>query len=120
MDIKFRGIEYRSKRFVYGFLSDLECINVPIHDETTGYHGGDDVIVDPKTVGQFTGRTDIKGIEIYHGDIVQLTNGEKRSVGYHPTSCLYLLDKKGEYSRGFFQEEYLKVIGNIHQNPDLL
>ena len=88
------------------------------------------VAVDPTTVGQFTGFCDKHGVRIFEGDIVDIW-----SAGQH---CHGLV-KWGQGSVSFFvevpctphiwhlsgggknyDEETCEVIGNIHDNPELL
>lgn len=85
--------------------------------------------VDPKTLGQFTGLTDKNGAEIYESDIVLTQNETKRLIAYensafhvngefegkkvtHPLyyQCILKKDNKIDF----------EVIGNIHENPELL
>jgi uncharacterized phage protein (TIGR01671 family) len=94
--------------------------------------------VDPETVGQFTGLYDKNGKEVYEGDI--FTSGEypftddanKNYVGvveYEEESLCWHYDfvKISNRVRGGAVgdrlcdvESDIEVIGNIHQNPELL
>jgi uncharacterized phage protein (TIGR01671 family) len=128
-EIKFRGKRLDNGKWVYGDLH----IRTPfphIHSEIDFGR----VNIDPHTVGQFTGLHDRYGEEIYEGDIVKwnLTipgvgvNGgyeeyEIEEIGeiQWDAGALHL----GEYCAAGFayeSEDYAEIIGNIHDNPELL
>jgi uncharacterized phage protein (TIGR01671 family) len=77
--------------------------------------------VRPETIGQFIGVYDNKGKEIYEGDIVEtLPYKDRLEVIYNPNDAEYLaVCDKGKLS---FSNSYitLQVIGNIHDNRELL
>lgn len=76
--------------------------------------------VDPTTVGQYTGLTDKNGKKIFEGDIVDCLEyyGE---VYYDSDCCFDLRDNTSEMCGGFIGSyNSLKIIGNIHDNPELL
>lgn len=85
-------------------------------------------VVEPKTVGQFTGLLDVKQKEIYEGDIVDF--GLNAVVKYHPFLCSFILDcenKEPHFNDSYSELGYMKkqcekfvVIGSIHDNPELL
>jgi uncharacterized phage protein (TIGR01671 family) len=76
--------------------------------------------VQTETIGQFTGLTDKNGAKIFEGDIVDCLDylGE---VYYDPDGCYDLRDNTGEMRGDFIGTCYSReVIGNIHDNPELL
>lgn len=78
----------------------------------------DEVI--PETVGQYTGLTDKNGVRIFEGDILS-ENGEHFIVVYDNKWAKFKLQyihaiQYPEWNRGIL----MKVIGNVHDNPELL
>ena len=95
--------------------------------------------VDPKTVGQFTGLTDKNGKKIFEGDMLKPFDDEidKMVVEFrHGSFMLCLYGERGYMGEGGWVEDGnygvfeceplssygddIEVIGNIHDNPELL
>lgn len=91
------------------------------------------------TIGQFTGLTDKNGTKIFEGDIVKLhyffDNHDSQTLGYFEDEdeivaeirtdslgVLFISDGESGHLCNYLQEpsEELEVIGNIHDNPELL
>lgn len=92
-----------------------------ISDKMTGYHTS----VRRSTVGQFTGLYDKNGKEIYEGDIVtKYLDRDKFVCEYvEKYACFAFLENVKHGVLYYFQkcdEKDLEVIGNIHDNPELL
>lgn len=95
-------------------------------DKGVGY------LVDPSTVGQFTGLCDKNGVKIFEGDILYKEGHWTFYVGYEmgafraiPLEPVQKLNwphcTLEEFLRvGMGDCKGFKVIGNIHDNPELL
>jgi uncharacterized phage protein (TIGR01671 family) len=83
----------------------------------------------PETVGQFTGLTDKNGRKIFEGDIVKHYN--RIYIG-EPDSYIVVLIEWNEEEHRYQQRKkdgecflvgkqcFFEIIGNIHDNPELL
>ena len=77
----------------------------------------------PETVGQFTGLTDKNGKRIFEGDIVTGYFNHEKIVGYvfYGGNAQFFIQRDGIYGIGLDNSDcWLEVIGNIHDNPELL
>lgn len=134
-EIIFRGKRVDNGEWVYGFLT---CRNyIDVFTQKVCYDGEEELTyctvehcqVDANTVGQYTGLTDKNGKKIFEGDIVEFTDkyihkkGRAEIVfeafkwkysgcydGGNPIVWLCIDDKSVEF----------EVIGNVHDNPELL
>lgn len=88
--------------------------------------GGGEHLVDTETVGQCTGLKDKNGKLIFEGDVVE---DEQSGICYFikwfsECVCYSLANRNGEMNFGCDEFEMflndLSVIGNIHDNPELL
>ena len=132
MITKYRTYDEENKRF----LDEEEFIITPdgrvlVGDWMTGNdfsYGYDEQ--DRFILMQSTGLFDKNGVEIFGGDIVKVSDdyGETDFLdGGIGTICgmddIYMWYIDGEVQNGLFdiqQSYYIEVIGNIHQNPELL
>jgi uncharacterized phage protein (TIGR01671 family) len=130
-EILFRGFSTDSGEWVEGFLVQTKSHTYIIQP---GWYNDDLFIslyniidkVDPATVGQFTGLTDKNGKKIFEGDILQ-TEDRIVAVAWHNASACWdsnFIRYVGEERwTGILNSQWGRwatVIGNIHDNPELL
>lgn len=83
--------------------------------------------VHAETIGQFTGLTDKNGKKIFEGDVVNVLQGKDKGVacvGFE-NGAFMLYPRTGNiYERTLWAYWYndwdVEIIGNIHDNPELL
>ena len=144
-EICFRGKRTDNGEWVEGCLIKVDWRNkpttysiMPTRPTACNY------IVDPETVGQYTGLTDKNGVRIFEGDILRgfeypfcsNINGEfnyfAEIVWFDDSSAFgtYTFKNPKSNVRGisegntdyleYFNADKWEVIGNIHDNPEIL
>jgi uncharacterized phage protein (TIGR01671 family) len=129
--IKFRGKTKENGEWLYGDLEynrQKDIARIHTYNKDGMYEGQE--IIDADTIGQFTGLYDNNGREIYEGDIIEGRYINVRHViEWHEeeaTFCASLIQElkyKDMYStlkKSWIEKSKKEVIGNIHDNPELL
>ena len=120
-EILFRGKRKTDNKWLYGFpyITRKNAVKINWYCSEFGSMRTDEV--DPETVGQYTGLTDICRKKIFKGDIVQ-------AFTRYGTKHIYPI----EYRDGTFwfgnwnwiefldRFQFPEVIGNIYDNPELI
>lgn len=121
-EILFRGKRVDNGEWVQGWLCsstflDNTITTILVPCEIFGF---DMVVVDPETVGQFTGLTDKNGKKIFEGDILNCItsdfDGSEKYVYNFKITDITDFERMGFLD--FCNE--LEVIRNIHDNPELM
>lgn len=125
-----REILFRGKRdnvkWVYG---DLNTIHEP-NQIYIRCKDGTNYLVNPKTVGQYTGFTDKEGIKIFEGDIISYFNKDFLNSEVIFDKGAFMFRFISEFTQRIRQQKQDlifanvemcgKVIGNVWDNPELL
>lgn len=147
-EILFRGRSVdpigNPRWWVYGSLiktGDYCCIlpdddgsmyDYPYLDSELGTIDGCAIPVNPETVGQFTGLLDKNGKKIFEGDILKTKYGRLCTVVWFSSqvcngwdlmpicTCNNLAYTKPPTAVDLYMADNLEIIGNIHDNPELL
>ena len=140
-EVIFRGKRTDNGEWVYGYYTkaryflnkkEMHIIFEPDvetfpHCEFTGY---EEVI--PETVGQYTGLTDKNGTKIFEGDICRFKRFNDVHVGeivFNVTTASFIMwyqsivgayGEKATHQMLLSVCDDIEVIGNIHDNPELL
>ena len=141
-EIIFRGKRVDNGEWIYGVpITDKATGDAYIITSTAGAYLRSEINnmcatgfrAIPETVGRYTGLTDKNGTRIFEGDIVKIT-------GFHTTAIAavkygspseestswgwYFDDNDGHtyflMSKAFCRDYNAIIIGNIHDNPELL
>lgn len=130
-EILFRGKRIDNGEWVYGSfcMGALEQYNglcgvdgfIRLHDKTKGKTQMHEV--DRETVGQYTGLKDKNGKRIYEGDILNLAWMGRSIVKFD--AGLFEADNGKRFgiiplANAPFGKEGVEIIGNIHDDPELL
>ena len=141
--IEFRGKRVDSGEWVYGYLLEKWAgkdkprrfaIDPCISFYEDGWTSWPDEVVEviPESVSQFTGLYDKNGKEIYEGDIVESRymnplNGreviDRYNVALAKSTLYKMVHSTGQQCREgllFIRHERVKIVGNIHDNPEIL
>ena len=122
-----REILFRAKRTDNGSWVYGDLLTNRKEPEILAYKG--QYSVDKSTIDQYTGLTDKNGTKIFEGDIIRsygsLGDEIIHTITWDDTKALYRLvniynSDCGHISQQWIDEFGKEIIGNIHDNPELI
>ena len=123
-EIEFRAQRKDNKKWIYGNLLVIEdeCFIITVSRKEWKKIQLEKIEVNLDTVGQYVGRKDKNGRKIYNGDILLFnfsSIGERKAVVlYSKERTAFLLRPVDNFM--FTTMDNGVVIGNMHENPELL
>ena len=127
-EILFRGKPKAKNEWITGNLLFYPDVN-RAYMSLGVFKGGGFLEVQKDTIGQYTGLTDKNGKKIFEGDIIKaqddifgspFCNGITGKVVYEETA-FFIEPKNVMETQWLFNEcAVYEIIGNIHDNPELL
>lgn len=117
-EILFRGKRKDNDQWVQGSLF-AECSRFEIVRGTCNNVGIEGVDVIPETVGQYTGLT-ANGKKIFEGDVVKRCNDNCVVKWVEEDAEFGIFGGMTKLSFSLIFSDKLEIIGNIHDNPELL
>lgn len=128
-EILFRGKRKVCEEWVYGFpFISRKCeYKIKWYDDYYGSSKTSEIY--PESLGQFTGLTDENGKKIFEGDIVTVKDEIWGSPFCYGITGKIVYDEASFFiePKDVMETQYLfnecavyEVIGNIHDNPELL
>lgn len=123
-EIKFRGKRIDTGKWVYGSLLQWKdgdatiCANESENNNVLIKHD-----VNPDTVGQYTGKKDRNGTDVWEGDLLRTPEGDIMVAEWRDaqiiTRCVRPHNPRYKNSLTFAYP-VSEVIGNIYDNQELL
>ncbi len=121
-EIKFRGRRVDNGAWVYGFYYTFKAAGQTI--AAVMEELGSTYMVDPETVGQYTGLKDEEGTEIYESDQLYAPGNLTDELEYVGDVVWDEDDARWEVASFHGRFEYIPsgcvVRGNIYENPELV
>lgn len=117
--IKFRAWDIEDKKYWTAGFS-IDCDTGGIYDDCERYWDSSEVIVE-----QFTGLVDKNGKEIYENDVIETKFGVINKISWYQSGWIFHNPVENPNALIRFSdnpgiENEIIVVGNIHEQPELI
>lgn len=121
-EFKFRGISKKTGKWIYGYYLKNRGIYFIAPPEFANDKTWEDYEVIPETVMQFTGQYDKNKKDVYEGDVLRFTTQDipLDVVLAFVDGALMAVYTSELDVRCSWAVNDMVIIGNIHDNPELL
>lgn len=108
--------KYKNGDWVYGLVEKLPNEYCDLPAEMRNKEGVSGIEVDHKTIGQYTGKTDMYGVKIFEGDKVRYDDDEIAKIEWDENTARFIISgDRVIYDFDNFYGYDLEVIGNIFE-----
>lgn len=120
-EILFRGKRIGNQGWIEGCYIK-RVVRCGMIAYVTSSYPSEPVKVHTLTLGQYIGLTDKNGNKIFEGDVVYYTSeGEYGQITYSEDEAMFMVEFDGWCTNfDYLHGKELEVVGNIHDNPELL
>ena len=115
--IKFRAQQFDHGKhgFQYGsYVTDNKNYHAIVKENKDDPETMLNTLINPETLGQFTGLKDCNGVDIYEGDVIQWGDNVNEVVVFDDDISGFCTGSS------MLCKDSMKVIGNIHESPNLI
>ena len=124
-EILFRGKQLHTNNWVFGDLFQWKHFNGKSFQKqfainAQGFGTGQSLII-PETIGQYTGLKDKNGKMIFEGDLFTIGAEKETFEVVYESGCFLAYCNGKQYGLlGELMMCFVEIIGNIHDNPELI
>lgn len=124
-EIKFRIWDIDKRKFIVNETDRLGCGDAKkcMSERVDFENNSVEINADESYIlSEYTGLKDMKGKEIYEGDIIKFLNGIFEVIWCNEKASFMLKNKEYKEFLNFIYENNngMEIVGNIYENPELM